>query len=737
MQQFFGIFANAIINQTNISFVKMRKRIFILTTSILLSCSAFSQEIKVYDVGRKWDASFDQLLSGQTVKRVVANGKAVTTSPQNTVNAIVTVKDAEAVAQYIKQQGGEADIITNNTVVINILPKLIPSLSERKDVLFVDADRQLYPLMSKVRTETGVTKVTNGTGLETPYTGKGVVIGVIDQGFEYKHPAFADRVVAWAQGSASGILRYTMPKTDATDTEKYGHATHVCNIAAGSPVSDSDYYGIATGADIIQMASNFATTTILKQAKSIKEYAEEEGKPWVINMSLGSILGPHDGTTSHDQAMDELTSEGGILVAAMGNEGGDKMHAYRSITSDEEPVYLYVQIKSDNTDRVVASHIWSEATDGESHFEIKPVILYGSKIYEPTDAQLSKLSYYTTGIDAYNNRQYAKYAGYIESLADAMGLSSGSSYMFLWQVKGKAGDSFHAWVDGTNYPAEFAKKGSPYATDAGDDEYMVSEGAASIPSSIAVASYNTATSFTNANGSKISIQSSVGRENYISSFSSKGPQLVERPKPAIAAPGGGIISAFLSNPSTSLTSYIAEKVTVNGSTYNYGLMNGTSMACPAVTGIIALWLEANPKLTYEQILQIFQETGRRNTTQTGEADENGWNNEAGYGKIDAYNGLKKALELAEQNGINETLNTTTPVSLEKNETNWRILFNNDETFANISLYTVGGVLIKNDKYSSIQRGEEHVVSFNNLASGVYLLRIKTTNSDMTRKIIVK
>ena len=47
--------------------------------------------------------------------------------------------------------------------------------------------------MNHVRTETGVAKVQAGTGLDTPYDGTGVIIGVIDQGFEFKHIAFTGR----------------------------------------------------------------------------------------------------------------------------------------------------------------------------------------------------------------------------------------------------------------------------------------------------------------------------------------------------------------------------------------------------------------------------------------------------------------------------------------------------------------------------------------------------------------
>lgn len=717
----------------------MNKKFFTLTAAALLTASALAQSIKVYDTGRKWDASFDQLAARQTVKRIAPQGEQ-TATPESTVSASVTVTDANAVAEYVTSEGYEADIITPSTIVVSVPPSFIPTLGERSDVLYINEPRQFRPLMDKVRPECGVEKVQAGTGLETPFTGKGVVVGIIDQGFEYGHPAFTDRVVRWGNGSSSGILRTTMP-TGKDRNDDVGHATHVCNIAAGSPVTGSDYYGIATGADIIQISSDFQTTSLEKQAKAIKDYAEENGQPWVINMSLGGITGPHDGTTDYDQTMDAMITQGGIMVAAMGNEGGEKLHAYRTIEDEDTPVYLKIQTGSDNTSKAIITSIWSTSTDGENHLTITPVIVYGSKLYEPTAAQMSKLgTSFTTGINAYNNRQTAMFHGYLSTLLSAVGLSTSTSgAYFMWKVTGAAGDSFHAWVDNTSYSQSFAANGSPYRAEAGDDEYMVGEGAASIPRAIAVASYNnTTTSFKSLSGSTYNMSSQIGSAGAISKFSSKGPQIVERPKPAISAIGGGVISAISKNADNfSATSYdIIQSVTVNGSKYYYSWQVGTSMACPVATGIIALWLEANPQLTYDDIITIFKETARRDA-KTGTADATGWNATAGYGKIDAYNGLKKALELANTSGINQTLNTAAPVSIDKRDTEWRVLFNNDETYATIALYSPSGSLVRSTKLAQPRRGEEQVVSFAGLTPGVYLLRVATTGSDTTRKLVVK
>lgn len=715
----------------------MNKKLLIAGAIALMSVPSVAQQVKVYDTGTKWDARLNNLVEGRTIS-VLSNKSTQTVTPQSNLSVTVSVNDAAAVEAAVKAAGYEAEIITDELVIAHIPASYITTLAAQPNVLFINSPRQFHKLMHNVRPETGVTKVTSGEGLETPFTGKGVVIGVIDQGFEYKHPAFKDRVVSYGANANGGALTTRMPVSDRLDD--VGHATHVANIAAGNKVSGSDYYGIATGADLILISSNFSENAVLSQTKSIKKYAEEKGQPWVINMSFGAIIGPHDGSTSYDQNMSMLCGEGGIMVAAMGNEGGEKFHAYREITADSEPVYLYMKTdKNYNPNQTIYSELWSTATDGQKHLDIKPCIINGSRLYEPTAAQLQQLgSGYITSVDPYNNRQYARLYLNSQALANLLNVT-GSSYKVVWQVSGKKGDSFHAWIDGSNFYGNhfMAMSVGKYKATSGDAEYMVGEGAATIGKAVAVASYNAASKFTGIDGTIYS--SGVGNEGAISNFSSHGPLVGEAtPKPAITGPGGTILSAFSKNSAQfeAYKSSQVQKINFEGGTYYYGMMSGTSMATPAVTGIIALWLEANPKLTYENILDIMKTTGRRDS-HVGTVDTNNWNATWGFGKIDAYNGLKKALEMKGQSGIEETLNSEAPVTIQKNHNEWRVLFNNNESFATLQVFNTNGQLVSSEYVDAPRCGTERVVNLSNFAPGVYLFKVSTTASSTTRKLVVK
>ena len=68
----------------------------------------------------------------------------------------------------------------------------------------------------------------------------------------------------------------------------------------------------------------------------------------------------------------------------------------------------------------------------------------------------------------------------------------------------------------------------------------------------------------------------------------------------------------------------------------YGVMNGTSMASPNVTGIVAIWLQAKPDLTYNDVRALIKETSRNDPYTTDPTlIPSGNVMQAGWGKIDA------------------------------------------------------------------------------------------------------
>ena len=122
----------------------------------------------------------------------------------------------------------------------------------------------------------------------------------------------------------------TVPHEDQTNY--YGHGTNTSGIAAGNGLSNAQFTGCAPQADLIIVSSKFTsfswTSTVADAVDYIFERAEFYGKPCVINASIGSYLGSHDGRDIPTQLINDKLDEssGRIMVCAAGNSG--EAHPY-------------------------------------------------------------------------------------------------------------------------------------------------------------------------------------------------------------------------------------------------------------------------------------------------------------------------------------------------------------------------------------------------------------------------
>ena len=185
---------------------------------------------------------------------------------------------------------------------------------------------------------------------------------------------------------------------------------------------------------------------------------------------------------------------------------------------------------------------------------------------------------------------------------------------------------------------------------------------------------------------------------------------------------------------------ISEKVKVNGEDYYYADMQGTSMASPFAAGVIALWLEANPNLDHNDIEEIIDKTSYK----IYPGKSNNWNKITGYGRINAYKGLKMALQMAgidSQSGnptsIERVSGSAQPVTLQGDGRVWNVLFNNPERSATISFVALDGRVALQRNLQQVSQGHEETFDLTTLTSGVYLLRISTPGAQITHKVVVR
>lgn len=120
----------------------------------------------------------------------------------------------------------------------------------------------------------------------------------------------------------------------------------------------------------------------------------------------------------------------------------------------------------------------------------------------------------------------------------------------------------------------------------------------------------------------------------VAMFSSRGPVTVDgsdRTKPDVVAPGVGVLSAM------------------PGGTYGYN--DGTSMAGPHVAGVVALLWSAVPSLVgdIDRTERILTETAQPVSIPPSDCGDSSQrpNNTAGYGLVDAYAAVARALDSAD------------------------------------------------------------------------------------------
>ena len=147
-------------------------------------------------------------------------------------------------------------------------------------------------------------------------------------------------------------------------------------------------------------------------------------------------------------------------------------------------------------------------------------------------------------------------------------------------------------------------------------------------------------------------QNTVNRDDdTIASYSSRGPRRdngdgnpVNELIPELSAPGTNIIQAEGCVSSGGCNNFLGGDA--SGNTYT-GRGSGTSYATPAVTGVVALVIEANGQLSPLQIKEVLKQTSERMGEPSAPEVDPYWNREFGYGMVDAHAAVALAQHIAE------------------------------------------------------------------------------------------
>ena len=536
-------------------------------------------------------------------------------------------------------------------------------------------------------------------------TGKGTIVGIVDSGIDFRHGDFVDDATGRSRilylwdhapqagatgappGNVSGtVFGYGIECRQAQlgrngtcpSRDRDGHGTHVAGIAAGDGSGATrgqpryEFVGVAPEADLIVVRTSLSSASVADGVAYIFARAEQLGQPAVVNLSLGTQFGPHDGRQVLSVIMDELSGPGRIIVAAAGNDGSNfgligSLHGETTVARGDSGVIElvvpnYPRGSGGDDDLILLQAFYSP----QDTFAVTLERPDGSRIDLAFNTAVASLGA-GGGVLAYNGTARG------DSILDDFESSSGFSTSTTSYFTAFIGE----WLDGGVAPAVgtwriiFRKTGGsgsglvdsyvpftfidtePYFTAGGTNRRLV-QSPADAERVIAVGGYHGFVAWRAFDGLEYHFDTLLVPPHDLLYFSSPGPTRDGRLKPEIVAPG-----VALSSLSRDANFGGDQRLVSQDSAHVVEV--GTSMSAPHVTGAVALLLSVYRQLTPEQAIDALQRGARRDAFTsrpfTGEANTSP-NASWGFGKLDVAAAVAnvRALMLAQGESFNISQN---------------------------------------------------------------------------------
>ncbi|HEY3255786.1 MAG TPA: S8 family serine peptidase, partial [Polyangiaceae bacterium] len=509
---------------------------------------------------------------------------------------------------------------------------------------------------------------------QTQTSGKGVVVGIVDTGVDLNHPdlrtAAGQTRVAWlldvsrspqhfhddleaAYGCnlMPGCAIYAAAELDSLvsndiagdePTDDAGHGTHVASLAAGNGLASSSprYIGVAPEATYIVSRvargdGSIYDADVLKAVKFVFDRAEELGMPAVVNLSLGSDFGAHDGSSALELGLSSFVGPafpGRAIVVAAGNSAG--LYDGGS-TAYPGPfgIHTEVHVPQSSVSRVPLLTPASSGTTVNGTAFVWIAFREGDEVSVGVEGKAGSLLA-PVAVGEANEHDLGDYrVGVLngtDSAVDDSGISPGQKNAVLY-IDG-------SWPENSQFSIVLEGHGSAqlWVQGLGDLDPNVGlgglfprgekEGTINVPASasglIAVGATLNRTTWTDVAGNAIELPNLGALDHTpldsIAYFSAAGPNALGAVKPDIVAPGVYLAGAMApsADPRRTDNQLFAslgrcptddECFVVDEA---HAITSGTSMSAPLVTGAIALLFELDPTLSQDAARAILQAGAR-------------------------------------------------------------------------------------------------------------------------------
>ncbi|GAA0121053.1 S8 family peptidase [Clostridium faecium] len=281
---------------------------------------------------------------------------------ENQIELVVLYGDGDAsiVREKVEVLGGIFEDLGYGFGIVTVSFDKIMDVGNIQEIQYMEIPKSLY-----INSEVSNRAICQPAAQQVyGVTGEGVLIGFIDSGIDYTHPAFIDedgntRIdyiydlslnnAVYNSTDINNALRAPDPFSIVPHVDTARHGTHVAGIACAGGNIPPRYYGVAPKSSIAMvkltreiMGGYTKSTQLMRGVRFLLDKSKELNKPLVINLSFSTNDGAHDGNSLLERYIEIVCALERIsFVVAAGNEG-DKAHHASGILAAENRVDLSI-----------------------------------------------------------------------------------------------------------------------------------------------------------------------------------------------------------------------------------------------------------------------------------------------------------------------------------------------------------------------------------------------------------